>query len=318
MIDNCSGRSLIRTYTAFALLGVIWGSNFIYMKWAAALISPGQISLLRVLFGFVPLAVLAWRRRAIRIDQLRYLHHFLMMAALATAFSYFAMAKGTALLPSGIAGVLGGSPPLFTSMASSLFLRRERMNRLMVGSVAVGLGGIALIARPWTSIGADAAVDLTGIAWMLAGSVVFGLSYIYVRLFLSPINLAPLAVVTWQLGLAFLMLLLSTDCSGISRILLDWRAFAGLAIGLGLLGTAGAFLLYYFILQKMGAVAAAGAVYITPVVALLIGWVAGERVGPLEVFAVVLIVGSIALLEIGRQRAVSVEAPPIRGAVGFD
>ncbi|WP_175980696.1 DMT family transporter [Burkholderia sp. BCC1630] len=317
MIDNRSGRTLIRTYIAFVLLGVFWGSNFIYMKWAAALISPGQISLLRILFGFVPLAVLAWRRRAIRFDQLRHLHHFLVMAALATAFSYFAMAKGTALLPSSIAGVLGGSPPLFTSMASVLFLRHERMNRLTACSVAVGLAGIALIARPWTSIGADAAIDLTGVAWMLAGSVVFGLSYIYVRRFISPINLAPLAVVTWQLGLAFLMLL-STDLSGIGRILLDWRAFAGLVIGLGLLGTAGAFLLYYFILQELGAVAAAGAVYITPVVALLIGWVAGEHVGRLEVFAVVLVVGSIALLEMGRQRAVSREAPQIHGAVSFD
>ncbi|MDN7682822.1 DMT family transporter [Burkholderia cenocepacia] len=317
MIDNRSGRTLIRTYIAFVLLGVFWGSNFIYMKWAAALISPGQISLLRILFGFVPLAVLAWRRRAIRFDQLRHLHHFLVMAALATAFSYFAMAKGTALLPSSIAGVLGGSPPLFTSMASVLFLRHERMNRLTACSVAVGLAGIALIARPWTSIGADAAIDLTGVAWMLAGSVVFGLSYIYVRRFISPINLAPLAVVTWQLGLAFLMLL-STDLSGIGRILLDWRAFAGLVIGLGLLGTAGAFLLYYFILQELGAVAAAGAVYITPVVALLIGWVAGEHVGRLEVFAVVLVVGSIALLEMGRQRAVSREAPQIHSAVSFD
>lgn len=318
MTDNRSGRTLIRTYTAFVLLGVFWGSNFIYMKWAAALISPGQISLLRVLFGFVPLAVLAWRRRAIGLDQLRHLHHFVVMAALTTAFSYYAMAKGTALLPSGIAGVLGGSPPLFTSMASALFLRHERMNRLMTWSVAVGLGGIALIARPWASIGADAALDLTGVAWMLAGSIVFGLSYIYVRRFLSPANLAPLAVVTWQLGLALVMLALTTDFTGIGRILSDWRAFAGLVIGLGLLGTAGAFLLYYFILQELGAVAAAGAVYITPVVALLIGGAAGEHVGPVEIVAVVLIVGSIALLEMGRQRAASREAAPLRGAVGLD
>ena len=318
MTDNRSGRTWIRTYTAFVLLGVFWGSNFIYMKWAAALISPGQISLLRVLFGFVPLAVLAWRRRAIRIDQLRHLHHFMVMAALTTAFSYYAMAKGTALLPSGIAGVLGGSPPLFTSVASGLFLRHERMNRLMTWSVAVGLGGIALIARPWASIGADTAIAPTGVAWMLAGSIVFGLSYIYVRRFLSPANLAPLAVVTWQLGLAFVMLMLATDFSGVGRILSDWRAFAGLMIGLGLLGTAGAFLLYYFILQELGAVAAAGAVYITPIVALSIGWAAGEQVGPVEIVAVVLIVGSITLLEIGRKRAVSREAQSMRCAVSLD
>jgi hypothetical protein len=30
-------------YLAFVLLGVIWGSNFIFMKWAAEDISPSQI-----------------------------------------------------------------------------------------------------------------------------------------------------------------------------------------------------------------------------------------------------------------------------------
>jgi drug/metabolite transporter (DMT)-like permease len=94
---------LIRTYCAFVLLGVCWGSNFIYMKWAGAFISPGQISLLRVLFGFAPLAALAWHQRAIRVGRIRYLHHFAVMAALAAAFPYFAMAQGTTLLPSGIA-----------------------------------------------------------------------------------------------------------------------------------------------------------------------------------------------------------------------
>lgn len=307
-----------RIYTAFVLLGVLSGSNFIYMKWAAALISPGQISLLRVFFGFAPLAALAWHKRVLELRQARYLHHFSVMAALATAFSYFAMAKGTALLPSGIAGVLGASPPLFTAAASALFLRNEKMNRLMACSVALGLAGIALISRPWASIDTEDAINLTGVAWILSGTIVFGLSYIYVRRFLASIDIAPLAIVTWQMGLAFLMLLGLTDLGGIGQILHNWRAAAGLAIGLGLFGTGASFVLYYFLLQKMGAVAAAGAIYITPVVALSIGWAAGERVGLLEGFAVLLIVGSIALLEMGRQRIVHRQAASIRNTVHCD
>lgn len=46
-------------YVAFAGLGLIWGSSFIFMKWAAVLIAPTQIVLLRVLFGFVPVLLLA-------------------------------------------------------------------------------------------------------------------------------------------------------------------------------------------------------------------------------------------------------------------
>lgn len=300
-----------RIYTAFLLLGLFWGSNFIYMKWALAVISPAQISLLRVLFGFLPLAIVSWHKGVLRPSQLRYLPHFMVMAGVATAFSYFAGAKGTELLPSGIAGVLGGSAPLFTAIASLVFLRDEKPNGLMAFGIVLGLAGIAMIARPWTVFDADSAVSIAGVSWMLIAAMVFGLSYIYVRRFLSPINLPPLAIVTWQMGLALLMLLFVTDLSGVGHILQDWRATIGIAIGLGLLGTGVSFFLYYFVLQELGAVAASGAIYITPVVALLIGWCAGERIGLVELLAAILILGGIAMLEVGRQRVMREKAWPV-------
>ena len=57
------------------------------------------------------------------------------------------------------------------------------------------------------------------------------------------------------------------------------------------------------LLQQLGAVAASGATYITPNVALLIVWAAGEVIGLLEIAAMILVLASIALLQIGRQRA---------------
>jgi drug/metabolite transporter (DMT)-like permease len=288
------------TYLAFVLLGLIWGSNFIYMKWASVLISPAQIVLLRVFFGFLPLAFVAWRKRVIEHRQLRLLPHFLVMAAVATAFYYYAIVKGTALLPSGIAGVLSGSISLFTALFSLLFLRSERLNGLMALGVVLGFAGIVLIARPWE--GTDNPISLAGVFWMLSGAIILGVSYVYVRRFLSPANLPPLALVTWQIGLALPILLLLTSFTGLGQILQDWRAAIGVVVGLGVLGTGAAFLIYYFLLQELGAVAASGSTYITPVVALMISWLAGEKVGPLEIAAAVLILGSIALLQIGRQR----------------
>ncbi|KQW31259.1 hypothetical protein ASE36_03030 [Rhizobium sp. Root274] len=288
------------TYLAFALLGLFWGSNFIYMKWAAEFITPALITLLRVFFGFLPLAFAAWRKRVIHREQLRHLPHFLVMAVLATAFYYLAIAEGTARLPSGVAGVLGGSISLFTTIATLLFLRTERPNALMLSGVLVGFAGIVLIARPWE--GAHGEIDITGVFWMLAATTTLGLSYVYVRRFLSPHNLPPLALATWQTGLALLVLLAVTDRTGMGDILLNRHAFAGVAVGLGVLGTGMAFLIYYHLLQELGAVAASGATYVTPNIALLIGWAAGETIGLLEISAIVLVVASIALLQIGRQR----------------
>ncbi|MGO6949687.1 DMT family transporter [Rhizobium johnstonii] len=289
------------TYLVFALLGLFWGSNFIYMKWAAEFITPAQITLLRVFFGFLPLALVAWRKGVIHRNQARTVPHFLVMAVLATAFYYFAIAEGTALLPSGIAGVLGGSISLFTTIATLLFLRSEKPNALMLVGVVVGFVGIVLIARPWE--GSDRTIDITGVFWMLAATTILGLSYVYFRRYLSPHNLPPLALATWQTGLALLVLLLVVDRTGTGNILQNWHAAAGVAVGLGVLGTGMAFLIYYYLLQELGAVAASGATYITPNVALLIGWATGEHVGMLEIAAIILVLTSIALLQIGRQKA---------------
>ena len=285
---------------AFVLLGLFWGSNFIYMKWASSLISPMQIAFLRVLFGFLPLALVAWRKKAINLGQIRHLHHFIVMGFVATAFYYFAITKGTALLPSGIAAVLGNAATLFTAIFSIFFLRTEKLNGLMAIGVLLGFLGIALIARPWE--GADGSIALSGVCWLVTSSLVLGLSYVYVRVFLSPLALPPLTLATWQMGLAVVVLAVVTDFGGVTNILDNPLAAAGIVVGGGILGTGVSFFLYYYLLEEFGAVASSGATYMAPAVALLIGWAVGEKFGPLEFAALLLIILSVLILHVGRQR----------------
>ncbi|SAK45895.1 permease [Caballeronia calidae] len=285
---------------AFVLLGLFWGSNFIYMKWASSWISPMQIAFLRVLFGFLPLALVAWRRKVIHVRQIRHLHHFIVMGFIATAFYYFAITKGTALLPSGIAAVLGNAATLFTAIFSAFFLRNEKLNSMMTFGVLLGFFGITLIARPWE--GANGAIELSGVFWLITSSLVLGLSYVYVRVFLTPLKLPPLALATWQMGLAVLVLAAVTDFGGVTHILDDPLAATGLIVGGGILGTGVSFFLYYYLLDEFGAVASSAATYMAPAVALLIGWAVGEEFGLLEFAALVLIIASVMVLHVGRQR----------------
>jgi drug/metabolite transporter (DMT)-like permease len=86
---------------------------------------------------------------------------------------------------------------------------------------------------------------------------------------------------------------------------------------LGLSGTGVAYILYYFIVERLGAVVAASATYIPPVVALLIGiFVAGEPVHALDVVAIVAILGGVFVLQSGR-RVLAPQAPA-KAAVAAD
>ena len=281
---------------AFVALGLIWGSNFIFIKWAAETITAGQITLLRVLFGFLPVLAYALARRALSRSHVRHFHHFFVMSLLATSVYYFAFAAGTSLLPSGIAGALSGAIPLFTFLAAAVLLRSERITPLRFLGVLIGFGGVLTIARPWESANR---VDSTGVLWMLLGALSVGVSFVYARKFISPLKIPPEALTTYQIGLALITLPLVTDLHGITALADDRRALLGLVLGLGLLGTGLAYILYYSIVENLGAVTASGASYIPPVVALAIGWLlVSEPLHVLDGVAVLLILTGVAVLRL--------------------
>lgn len=292
-------------YFAFVLLGVIWGSNFIFMKWAADYITPQQVAFLRVVFGFVPLLIFALIRGEIRIRDIRHIHHFVVMALLATAIYYFAFAKGTALLLSSVAGMLSGAIPLFTFVTALLFLREERPTPKSLVGVALGFGGVVLIARPWQLDGAqmaDGGVSLVGTAYMVAGALSVGCSFVYARKFITPLRLSALSLSTYQIGIATAIFAVATDYTNIDAVFSDPKTAWGLVVGLGILGTGLAYILYYFIVANLGAMAASGVTYLPPLVAMAVGiMLVGEPVALLDVAAMVAILIGVFLQQTGKR-----------------
>jgi drug/metabolite transporter (DMT)-like permease len=281
---------------AFIALGLIWGSNFIFMKWASETITATQITLLRVVCGFLPILVYAAVRGSLKRVHFRLLHHFFVMSVLATSVYYVAFAAGTSLLASGIAGALSGAIPLFSFVSAAVLLRSEPITPFRLLGVLVGFGGVLLIARPWDTNGS---VNVEGVLDMLLGSASVGLSFVYAKKFLSEQAIPPAALVTYQMGLALLTLALVTDLDGITDIGEDPKALTALVLGLGLLGTGVAYILYYFIVDRLGAITASSATYIPPVVALAIGWLlVGEPIDLLDGVAVLLILIGVSVLRL--------------------
>lgn len=281
---------------AFMLLGVFWGSNFIYMKLASNLLSTTQIVFFRVLFGFLPVLIYSWLSGALAWSQLKYIGHFFVMALIATTSYYYFFVKGTSLLLSGVAGAISGSIPLFTFILAVIFLKEEKVSAQRVIGVLVGLFGVFLIARP--SGQELLSTNLEGLFYIVAGSLSGGASYVYARRYISPLKILPSALTTYQLGLALLLLSVVTDYNGIGKIWTDTHASLGLVVGLGLLGTGGAYLIYYYIVDHLGAVVASSVNYIPPIVALLIGsFIVGEPIELIDCLATAIIFLGVFLLK---------------------
>ncbi len=77
-----------------------------------------------------------------------------------------------------------------------------------------------------------------------------GLSFVYAKRFLTGLRIAPAALTTYQMGLALLLLAMTTEVEGIDAVLADPVALVALVLGLGLLGTGVAYILYYVIRRE--------------------------------------------------------------------
>lgn len=275
---------------AYVALAVVWGSTFVFAKVATGVVTPEQTALLRVAFGLLPVVAYGLARGAFRRAHVRHAHHFLVMALLGTVLQYTAFSAGSAVLPSGVAGALAGSVPLFALLAAVLLLPQEKISAGALAGVLVALGGVVLLGRPWDG----GSVDAGGVGWMLAGSCAVGLSFVYAKRFLADLDIHPAALTSYQLGIGTVTLFVVTDLDGIGAVADDGSVLAGTLLGLGLLGTGVAYLLYYALTAQLGAVAAASSTYPPPIVALLIGWLfAGEAIGPLDGVAGALVLGGV-------------------------
>lgn len=161
------------------------------MKWATVPTSPAQTAFLRVLFGFLPLAVIAWRSDVITRSQFLHLPHSAVMSVPTTTFYSCGFVAWTALFPTSIAGLFSGAIPILAFLCAFLFLCRDRPIRPMASGVELGFVGIVLNARPRAG---TAGVSPLGVLRILAGTINLCVSFVHVRRFLLPLKRPSLAL----------------------------------------------------------------------------------------------------------------------------
>lgn len=279
----------------FLALGFIWGSNFIYMKMAAEYIESMQVVFYRVLFGFIPVFLYALYSKSLNLKDLKHSIHFFVMSLLAAVIYYYGFVKESYLLLSGIAGALSGSIPLFSFLFAAYFLKEEKITKLALLGVLIGFIGVLVLSGVFNENLEN--VNYEGIFSIILGSLSVGASYIYAKKFITPLKIKASALTTYQLGFALLVLVFIIDFEGINNIWQDTNSAIGMVIGLGLLGTGVAYIGYYYIIEKLGALKASSITYIPPIVALLIGiFIVGEDIKHVDILATSLIFLGIFLI----------------------
>ncbi|MFG2859613.1 DMT family transporter [Streptomyces sioyaensis] len=251
----------------FAVLSLIWGFSFLFIKVGTQGFAPLQVTLGRVAFGaLVLLTMLAIKRERLPRSVRTWAH--LAVAALflnVLPFSLFAYSELT--IPSTLAGICNATSPLWGMALSVVALSEDRPTRRRVAGLGIGFLGVLTVLGAWQGF---AGTDLTGTAMALGASLCYPIGWIYVRRTLGGGGHSHLAMSSAQLLLAAAQLAIVTPLFTTAPAHLPLVPLLAV-FALGALGTGFAFLLQYGLVDEVGPTTAQMVTYFVPLIATAAG-----------------------------------------------
>ncbi len=286
-----------------ALLALIWGSSFLWIKLADRGFAPVEVTFGRLALGAIVLLPIVLLRREPLPRSGRLWTQIALAALLANALPYFLFALAERTVDSSTAGILNATTPLWT-MVLAVAVRHQRTFRArQAAGLLVGFAGATLIFSPWH---ATSGLLSAGGLECLAASVSYAVSYIYMDRYLARRGINPIALAACQLLAAAIWLAVTLAVTGVQAPHAGAVGWAGLII-LGVIGTGVAYVLNYQIIASEGATIASTVTYLLPVVAIVLGvLVLGERITAAAVAGTALVLLGVAL---ARRREAPAESP---------
>ena len=291
----------LKEWGAFWLLGLVWGSSFLWIKIAVEHMGPMTVGALRQFIGLLGLAVVVAIRKQPFPRDPRTLLAYVVLGVLQSAIPFALIPWGETKIDSGLAAILNGTMPLFTILIAHFWLHDEKVTPARLGGLVVGFAGVVVLGgRDLTPGG------LHGTLWGQLAILVATLSYAAATTFSRRyLRGEPPLVQATMVVLVGDALLWSAIVAVERPVHLPAAPIAWVAVAwLGLLGSCLAYLLYFYLLRAWGATRVSLVTYVFPIIGLVLGITfLGERVdwqlalGSLLVVAGILVVGRPARIE---------------------
>ena len=291
-------RRQLLPYAALFVLGLIWGSSFLFIKIAVVDLGPRALVFGRSSAAAAALAVFfAVRARSpLTAAHRQRLPSYLAMALLNGVIPWLGIAFGELAVSSGLASIFNATTPLWTALLAWSLTPTERPRPVNYLGVLVGFGGTVLLILPRLQ-GGGARATLIGSASVLLAALSYAVAALYQRRRLRDVD--PFDAAFWQMALMALVML-PVAIPGIESVHLSWAALiAVLAMGIG--ASCVGIVLYYWLLNRLGAAGASSVNYLLPATALLWGVLfLHETVTPLMLGGAAIILCGVLLTSVGR------------------
>jgi drug/metabolite transporter (DMT)-like permease len=248
-------------------LAAIWGSSFLFMRIAAPVLGPALLIQYRVLFAALFLAALAWcmrlRGKGAPLDLRQHWKHYLVLGLFNSALPFLLFAFAARTLSASVLSVLNATAPMFGALVGAVWARQAVSGRTVAGLV-LGTAGVLLL------VGFDQVSERPGAMAAIGAALVAAFSYSiasqYAR---SARAVAPLANAHGSMWAATVLVIPSLfffPAPGEPTV-----GIMAAVLALGVLCSGVAYILYFKLIEEVGATSALTVTFLNPMFGILWG-----------------------------------------------
>ena len=258
----------LKIVIGYVIISLIWGSTWLTIRLGLDSLTPLIASGLRFITASVLIYVfMKYMKVSLQWDMVSIKIYFFL-----GIFSYYIpfglVYWGEQYVPSGLASVIFAIFPFVVMFFSKLALKSEIIDRNKFIGVISGFVGIYLIFSD------DLTFDFSNYLWgmlaVLGSATLQAFSAVAIKKYgkhLNPISMNFLPV---TIG-GILLLASGVLFEDLSKIKIDEKAVASI-LYLALFGTLVTFTIYYWLLKKINIVILSLSSFITPIIAVFLGW----------------------------------------------
>lgn len=233
-----------RDTLALVLLAAVWGGSFLFIRIAVPGFGPVPLMAARVALAALALgAIVAVLRKPIRLRA--HARGLLLLGAINAAGPFTLIAWAELHLTASLAALLNATVPLFTAVVSAVWLKERVTGRQALG-LGLGVMGVGVLVG-WSPLTLSRATALSVLA-MLAAALCYAVAAVYTKRHLATASAPSLAVGQQIAAGAWLTLpalwLLPNEAPP--------PAAVGALLGLAILSTALAYLLFFHLIASVG------------------------------------------------------------------
>jgi drug/metabolite transporter (DMT)-like permease len=271
------------------ILAALWGGSFLFMRVAAPELGPIPMIALRVGIASLMLSPVLLDPRA-RAEVRTYWKPLLIVGITNSALPFCMFGYSMLYLNAGFDAILNATTPLWTAAIAALWFRLP-LSRAAVFGLALGIAGVAILVSD--SLSLQGPHVPAAIAAVMVATISYGFAGNYSKRHL--VGVKPTTVAFASMAFATLVLLLPALAT-LPSAPVPMRAWLA-TLGLGVLCTGIAYVIYFRLIAHVGAAFAASVTFLVPVFGMIWGALfLGEKVTPLMLAGCAVILLGAALI----------------------